>query len=138
MYCLKENFLEAESKDLVPLAFRYRSAKYPSHFKASPPPSVPNAHFGTIPLLIPRNSARVIRTYHNPGYFIAEKIGDKLLVSLVPIKINFIINRDIVVQNFRRDLSFRTTAHDDFKNPHGPTIIAITIYVQNYSRDVHK
>ena len=58
-----------------------------------------------------------------PGDLVAKKIGDKLLLAQITVKINLIIQRRIVVHYLGYDFIFGATTHDDFICSHGAILV---------------
>jgi hypothetical protein len=81
-------------------------------------------------LLVPPYPGGIVGPKDDSRDFIAEEIGDELLVGVIAVKVNFIVKRRIIMHDFRGNLRFRPAAHHDFIYPHSRTIISITTYVQ--------
>jgi len=75
-------------------------------------------------------AADIVRTEDDSRHFVTNKIGDELLQAFIAVKINFIIHRRIIMQNFRRNVILRSAAHYDFIYPHGERVIAPAIHVE--------
>jgi len=73
-------------------------------------------------LFVPRTAAGIVGAEENSRHFLAEKIGDELLLVDIAVKVDFIVKRRIIMQDFRRYFRFCTATHDNFVNPHGGMI----------------
>jgi hypothetical protein len=79
---------------------------------------------------VPLYPADIVGSNDDSRYFITDKIGHELLLTVIAVKINFMIKRRIIMKDFRRNLIFRSTAQNDFIYPHILTIILMAIHVQ--------
>src|SRR5277367_4502026 len=64
----------------------------------------------------------VVGAENDSGHLFAEKIGHELLMAGIAVKVNFIVQRRIIMHHFRYHFIFGATKHDDFIGSHGEII----------------
>ncbi len=80
---------------------------------------------------MPLHRCRIVGSENDARHLVTNKIRNELLQTLVAVKIDLIVDRRIIMQDFRRNLVLGAAAHDDFKDPHGRTIIRGKLDVQS-------
>jgi hypothetical protein len=63
---------------------------------------------------MPRHYGCIVGSKNDPRHLGANKISDELLQSFIAVKIDFVVDCWIIMENFRQNFIFCPATHDNF------------------------